>query len=92
MTYKTSCSKCSDEYIQLYKKDIENELLHIKFDHDAIACKNLKCQNHSDYIEYLYNCIIDICIKSSDRWLPAVGGCNKKKVIPGWNESVQILL
>ena len=47
------------------------------------------CQNHSDYIEYLYNCIIDICIKSSDRWLPAVGGCNKKKVIPGWNESVQ---
>ena len=89
MSSKTSWSKCSDECIQLYKKDIENELLHIKFDQDAISCNNLQCQNHSDYIEYLYNCIIEICIKSSDKWLPANVGCNKRKVIPGWNESVQ---
>ena len=47
------------------------------------------CQNHTDYLEYLYKCIIDICIKSSDRWLPAYGECKKEKVIPGWNESVQ---
>ena len=89
MLSKTCWSKCNNECIQMYKKDIENELLHIKFDHDAISCKNLNCQNHFDYLEYLYKKIIDICIKSSDRWLPTKGSCNKRKVIPGWNESVQ---
>ena len=91
MVSKTNWLKCTDDCKKMYKNEIENELLHIRFDHDAITCRNLKCKIHTDYIKYLYTCIIDICIKSSVRWLPAIGGgeCKKGKVVPGWNENVR---
>ena len=69
---KTNWDKCSDDSIKMYKNDIENELLHIDFNYDAITCRNVMCKDHSDYLVYLYKCIIDICITASDRWLGVV--------------------
>merc|ERR1739842_50974 len=42
MVSKTNWPKCTDDCKKMYKNEIENELLHIRFDHDAITCRNLK--------------------------------------------------
>ena len=89
---KTNWHKCNDDNIHKYKNYIESELLKIRFDHDAITCKNVNCKKHIDYLNYLYKCIIDICIRASDKFLPSSNNCKKSKVIPGWNELVQPFL
>ena len=86
---KTNWHKSNGDNIHNYKKYIENELINIKFDHDAITCRNLDCKKHFDYLNYLYKNVIEICLRASDTYIPTSSNNKKSKVVPGWNDYVQ---
>ena len=92
LSSKTKWNECSEKNIEDYKLKIESDLLSVEFKQEALTCKDLHCNKHSEYIEYLYKSIIDICSNASEMHLPTSSNGNKQKVIPGWNDYVQPFL
>ena len=81
--------KCDDNDINNYKTTLDQSLLTINPNHDALKCKQYKCINHLEYIHELYSDIISNMSNSSKRSLPHTSRKNVRKVIPGWNEHVK---
>ena len=62
--------KCDDNDINNYKTTLDQSLLTINPNHDALKCKQYKCINHLEYIHELYSDIISNMSNSSKRSLP----------------------
>ena len=72
-----------------YKETLDNSLLQINPQHEALRCRDLNCNKHREYMKELYNTIIDVCSKLSKKCLPHTSQKKENKVVPGWNEHVK---
>ena len=50
---KIKWNESTEEDIKRYKQYIESELLKLRFDREAITCKDVNCKKHSEYVNYL---------------------------------------
>ena len=84
--------KCNNRSIDTYKCKLDQLLLKINPQHDALKCRNYKCTLHKNYIQTLYKELIECCCDASKKCLPhtSLKNDNKRsKTIPGWNEYVK---
>ena len=64
-------------------------MLRINLHNEALLCRDIKCNIHTEDIQKLFKDVINICSHASTRCLPHTSLNNYKKVIPGWNEHVK---
>ena len=84
----TAWHKCSIMQKQECVNKLDNLLLQINIQHEAIACNTVNCTKHKEFINSLYFDIINFC-KSADDILPKTNpNCNKNDIVVGWNEYV----
>ena len=84
--------KCNNRSIDTHKCKLDQLLLKINPQHDALKCRNYKCTLHKNYIQTLYKELIECCCDASNNCLPhtSLKNDNKRsKTIPGWNEYVK---
>ena len=81
--------KCNDISIEWYKAELDDALLQINPHNEALLCRDIKCNIHTEDIQKLFKDVINICSHAFTRCLPHTSLNNYKKVIPGWNEHVK---
>ena len=84
--------KCNDVNINAYKCTLDQLLLGIDPQNEALKCRNFKCKRHTEYIQTLHNKIIECCCEASKKCLPHTSlknNVNGSKKVPGWNEYVK---
>ena len=84
----TAWYKCSYDQKQEFVNTLDNLLLQINIQHEAIVCNVVNCTRHNDFIKTMYHDIIKYCI-SADGVLPKTNpNFEKNNTRAGWNEYV----
>ena len=88
-TPSTAWHKCSNEQINEFSKVLDNLLLQINIQHEAITCNTLNCKQHNEFITKLYQDVINYCL-TADNILPNTSSnSNNSNIVAGWNEYVR---
>jgi len=77
--------RANDPERRLYKVALRESLSEIRLPHNAIACRNFECAEHSEEIGRYHDQLIDACIKAAQATIPVVRRVTKKA---GWSEIV----
>ena len=87
-TSSTAWHKCTSIQKQEYVQKLDNLLLQINIQHEAITCNKVNCTRHNGFIEKLYHDIIKYCIAADDILPKTNPKQEKKDSVAGWNEYV----
>ena len=84
----TAWHKCSNVLKQEYVDLLDNLLLQINIQHEAITCDAVNCTQHNDFINNMYCDIIKFCSVADDILPKTKSNVNKNDPVAGWNDYV----
>ena len=82
---KLSWLSASETHIAAYCSSLNENLVNIHVPIEAIVCKNLTCDIHSEEINTYHNAIVNACVAAGEKCIPR---SRPHKAKAGWSELV----